>query len=302
MGKTAFMFPGQGAQYVGMGKDFYEQIPVCKEMFRLAGEAGGLDVAALCFEENEQINITEYTQIAMLAAEVAMLKAVEEKGIRPDVTAGLSLGEYGALVAGGVMTPEDVFRIVRKRGIYMQEAVPEGGAMTAVLGLNTEIIEKICKETPGMVSIANYNCPGQIVITGENGAIQEAVAKLTEAGARRCVPLKVSGPFHSPMLVGAGEKLAKELEAVTVHEIQIPYIANVTADYVTRTEDVKPLLEKQVFSSVKWQQTIERMLADGVDTFIEIGPGKTLSGFMRKISRDVKVLNVEKVEDLDKLS
>lgn len=301
MGKTAFLFPGQGAQYVGMGKDFYEQIPVCKEMFRLAGEAGGLDVAALCFEENEQINITEYTQIAMLASEVAMLKAVEEKGIRPDVTAGLSLGEYGALVAGGVMMPEDVFKIVRKRGIYMQEAVPNGGAMAAILGLDTEIIEKICEETPGMVSVANYNCPGQIVITGENGAIQEAVAKLTEAGARRCVPLKVSGPFHSKMLIGAGEKLAKELETVTVHEIRIPYIANVTADYVTKTEDVKPLLEKQVSSSVKWQQTIERMLADGVDTFIEIGPGKTLSGFMRKISRDVKVLNVEKVEDLEKL-
>ena len=301
MGKTAFMFPGQGAQYVGMGKDFYEQIPVCKEIFKLAGEAGGLDVEALCFEENEQINITEYTQIAMLAAEVAMLKAVEEKGIRPDVTAGLSLGEYGALVAGGVMTPEDVFRIVRKRGIYMQEAVPEGGAMTAVLGLDTEIIEKICKETPGMISVANYNCPGQIVITGENGAMQEAVEKLTEAGARRCVPLKVSGPFHSKMLIGAGEKLAKELETATIHEIRIPYIANVTADYVTRTEDVKPLLEKQVSSSVKWQQTIERMLVDGVDTFIEIGPGKTLSGFMRKISRDVKVLNVEKVEDLEKL-
>ncbi|MDE5934083.1 MAG: ACP S-malonyltransferase [Lachnospiraceae bacterium] len=301
MGKTAFMFPGQGAQYVGMGKDFYEQIPVCKEMFKLAGEASGLDVEALCFEENEQINITEYTQIAMLAAEVAMLKAIEEKGIRPDVTAGLSLGEYGALVASGVMTPEDVFKIVRKRGIYMQEAVPDGGAMAAILGLDTKIIEKICEETPGMVSVANYNCPGQIVITGENGAIQEAIAKLTEAGAKRCVPLKVSGPFHSKMLISAGEKLAKELETVTVHEIQVPYIANVTADYVTRTEDVKPLLEKQVSSSVKWQQTIEKMLADGVDTFIEIGPGKTLSGFMRKINRDVKVLNVEKVEDLAKL-
>ncbi len=301
MGKTAFMFPGQGAQYVGMGKDFYERIPVCKEMFKLAGEASGLDVEALCFEENEQINITEYTQIAMLAAEVAMLKAVEEKGIRPDVTAGLSLGEYGALVASGVMTPEEVFKIVRKRGIYMQEAVPDGGAMAAILGLDTEIIEKICGETPGMVSVANYNCPGQIVITGENEAIQEAITKLTEAGAKRCVPLKVSGPFHSPMLVGAGEKLAKELEAVAVHEIQVPYIANVTADYVRKTEDVKPLLEKQVSSSVKWQQTIERMLADGVDTFIEIGPGKTLSGFMRKINRDVKVLNVEKVEDLEKL-
>ena len=299
MGKTAFMFPGQGAQYVGMGKDFYEQIPVCKEMFELAGKASGLDVVSLCFEENEQINITEYTQIAMLAAEVAMLKAVEEKGIKPDVTAGLSLGEYGALAASGVMTPEDVFKIVRKRGIYMQEAVPNGGAMVAVLGLDTGVIEKICEETPGTVTIANYNCPGQIVITGEEEAVQTAVGKLGEAGAKRCVPLKVSGPFHSPMLAGAGEKLAGELETVEIHEIQIPYIANVTADYVKKTEDVKPLLEKQVSSSVKWQQTIERMLADGVDTFIEIGPGKTLSGFMRKINRDVKVLNVEKVEDLE---
>lgn len=173
--------------------------------------------------------------------------------------------------------------------------------MAAILGLKTEVIERICEETPGMVSIANYNCPGQIVITGENGAIQEAVGKLTEAGAKRCVPLKVSGPFHSRMLVGAGEKLAKELAEVTIHEICVPYIANVTADYVTKTEDVKPLLEKQVSSSVRWQQTIERMLADGVDTFIEIGPGKTLSGFMRKINRDVQVLNVEKVEDLVKL-
>ena len=301
MGKTAFMFPGQGAQYVGMGKDFYEQIPVCKEMFELAGKASGLDVVSLCFEENEQINITEYTQIAMLAAEVAMLKAVEEKGIKPDVTAGLSLGEYGALAASGVMTPEDVFKIVRKRGIYMQEAVPNGGAMVAVLGLDTEVIEKICEETPGTVTIANYNCPGQIVITGEEEAVQTAVGKLGEAGAKRCVPLKVSGPFHSPMLAGAGEKLAGELETVEIHEIQIPYIANVTADYVKKTEDVKLLLEKQISSSVKWQQTIERMLADGVDTFIEIGPGKTLSGFMRKINRDVKVLNVEKVEDLEKL-
>ncbi len=301
MGKTAFMFPGQGAQYVGMGKDFYEQIPVSKEMFQLAGAASGLDVEALCFEENEQINITEYTQIAMLAAEVAMLKAVEEKGIKPDVTAGLSLGEYGALAAGRIMSPEDVFKIVRKRGIYMQEAVPNGGAMVAVLGLETEVIEKVCDETPGMVSIANYNCPGQIVITGEEEAVQTAVEKLTQAGAKRCVPLKVSGPFHSSLLVGAGEKLAKELETVSINDIQIPYIANVTADYVTKKEDVKPLLEKQVSSSVRWQQTIEKMIMDGVDTFIEIGPGKTLSGFMRKINRDVKVLNIEKVEDLEKL-
>lgn len=302
MGKTVFMFPGQGAQYVGMGKDFYEQISVCREMFELASKASGLDVPALCFEENEQINITEYTQIAMLAAEVAMLKAIEEKGLKPDVTGGLSLGEYGALVASGVMSPEDVFKIVRKRGIYMQEAVPNGGAMVAVLGLDTAVIEKVCEETEGCVTIANYNCPGQIVITGEEDAAQAAVEKLTAAGAKRCVPLKVSGPFHSPLLVGAGEKLAKELAHVEIHDIQIPYIANVTADYVTDKSQVKPFLEKQVSSSVKWQQTIERMIADGADTFVEIGPGKTLSGFMRKINKDMKVINVEKVEDLEKLN
>lgn len=301
MGKIAFMFPGQGAQYVGMGKDFYDTIPLCREVFEKASKASGLDVEKLCFEENEQINITEYTQIAMLAAEVAMLKALEEKGIKPDVTGGLSLGEYGALVACGVMSEEDVFKVVRKRGIYMQEAVPTGGAMVAVLGLDTKVIEEICDSIDGMVTIANYNCPGQIVITGEEKAVKEAMEKLTEAGAKRCVPLKVSGPFHSPLLTGAGEKLAKELEEVTIGDIAIPYIANVTADYVTSKEEVKPLLQKQVSSSVKWQQTIELMIKDGVTTFIEIGPGKTLTGFMRKINRDVQVLNVEKVEDLEKV-
>jgi len=302
MGKIAFMFPGQGAQYVGMGKDFYDAVPVSREMFELAGKASGLDVVSLCFEENEKINITEYTQIAMLAAEVAMLKAVEEKGVKPDVTAGLSLGEYGALTASGVMSPEDVFKVVRQRGIYMQEAVPTGGAMTAVLGMDAETIEKICEETEGIVSIANYNCPGQIVITGEEKAVAAAAEKLTGAGAKRCVPLEVSGPFHSQMLTGAGEKLGKVLEEVTVGDIRIPYIANVTADYVREKEQVRELLTKQVSSSVRWEQTIRRMIEDGVDTFIEIGPGKTLSGFMRKISRDVKTLNIEKLEDLEKLA
>ncbi len=302
MGKTAFIFPGQGTQYVGMGKDFYEQIPVSREMFELAGEAAGLDVAALCFEENEKINITEYTQIAMLAMEVAVLKAIEEKGYKPDVTAGLSLGEYGALAAAGIMDVRDVFQVVRKRGLYMQEAVPEGGAMTAVLGLEASLIEKVCGETEGIVSIANYNCPGQIVITGEVQAVTNAAETLTAAGAKRCVPLKVSGPFHSEMLKGAGEKLGGALANVEIHEIKIPYLANVTADYVTDKGQVKELLMKQVASSVRWQQSVERMIADGVDVFVEIGPGKTLSGFMRKINKDVKTINIEKVEDMEKLS
>lgn len=301
MGKTAFMFPGQGAQYIGMGKEFYDVFPMCREIFEKAGKAAGLDVVSLCFEENEQIHITEYTQIAMVTVEVAILKALEEKGIKADVAAGLSLGEYGALVASGALVMEDAFALVRKRGIYMQEAVPEGGAMTAVLGLDTDTIEKICEDTEGIVSVANYNCPGQTVITGEAAAVLAAAEKCGQAGAKRCISLKVSGPFHSPMLAGAGEKLGKELEHVEIHPISIPYIANVTADYVTDAKDVKPLLKKQVSSSVKWQQTIERMIADGVDTFIEIGPGKTLSGFMRKINREVRVYNVEKPADLERV-
>ena len=174
--------------------------------------------------------------------------------------------------------------------------------MTAVLGLDTEKIEEICENTEGIVSIANYNCPGQTVITGEAAAVEAAAAKCKEAGAKRCIPLKVSGPFHSAMLTGAGEKLGEELKNVEIHPIAIPYIANVTADYVTDTDEVKPLLEKQVSSSVRWQQTIERMIVDGVDTFVEIGPGKTLTGFMRKIDRDMKVYNIEKLEDLDKVA
>lgn len=300
MGKTAFIFPGQGAQYVGMAKDFYDAVPVSREMFELAEKASGLDVAALCFEENEKINITEYTQICMLAAELAMYKALEEKGIRPDVTAGLSLGEYGALVVSGAMTPEEAFRVVRQRGLFMQEAVPTGGAMTAVLGLDTEAIEKICAETEGMVSVANYNCPGQTVITGEEKAVAAAAEALSAAGAKRCVPLKVSGPFHSPMLAEAGEKLGGVLAAVEIHDITVPYLANVTADYVQDKTQVKELLTKQVASSVRWQQSVERMIADGVTMFVEIGPGKTLAGFMRKISRDVKVINIEKLEDIEK--
>ena len=301
MSKVAFVFPGQGAQYVGMGKDFYEQIPVSRKVYTIASEVTGLNRPGLCFKENEQIDITEYTQIAMLATEAAMLAALQEKGVKADVAAGLSLGEYGAILTAGAMSLEDVFRVVRQRGILMQKAVPTGGAMCAVLGMDGEKIAKICEETEGIVSVANYNCPGQIVITGEEGAVAAAAEKLKEAGARRCIPLKVSGPFHSEMLKGAGEKLAGVLVDVELKEFSMPYVTNVTADYVTDISEIKELLGRQVYSSVRWQQSVERMIADGVDTFIEIGPGRTLTGFLKKINKNVTGLHIEKVEELEEV-
>ena len=300
MGKTAFVFPGQGAQYVGMGRDFYETYPVSREMFDRASAVTGLDLPALCFEENDRLDVTEYTQIAMLTVEAAILAAVRERGIFPDVTAGLSLGEYGALIASGVLSSEDAFRVVRKRGIYMQSEVPSGGAMAAVIGMDSEKIEEICEKTEGIVSIANYNCPGQIVITGEEKAVMEAGEALKMEGARRIILLKVSGPFHSEMLKGAGEKLGKVLDQVSIHDIQVPYLSNVTADYVTDREQIPSILMRQVFSPVRWQQSVERMLADGTDIFLEIGPGKTLTGFLRKINRGAAGINIETAEDLEK--
>ena len=299
MKKIAFIFTGQGSQYVGMGKDFYETFPCAKEMIDLAEKVSGIPMKELLFEENENINITKYTQIAMLADELAIWSVLREKGVESAVNAGLSLGEYAALVASGVMTPEDAFRGVTKRGEFMQEAVPTGGAMTAVLGADTAVIENICEETEGIVSIANYNCPGQIVITGEQKAVDTAAAALKEAGAKRCTPLNVSGPFHSAMLLPAGEKLAAELEQVEIHKIAVPYITNVTADYVTDSSQVKELLKKQISSSVRWQQSVERMIADGVEAFIEIGPKKSLCGFMKRIDKTVPAYHVDKVTDLE---
>ena len=299
MKKIAFIFPGQGSQYVGMGKDFYETFPCAKEMIDRAEKVSGIPMKELLFEENENINITKYTQIAMLADELAIWSVLREKGVESAVNAGLSLGEYAALVASGVMTPEDAFRVVTKRGEFMQEAVPTGGAMTAVLGADTAVIENICEETEGIVSIANYNCPGQIVITGEQKAVDTAAAALKEAGAKRCTPLNVSGPFHSAMLLPAGEKLAAELEQVEIHKIAVPYITNVTADYVTDSSQVKELLKKQISSSVRWQQSVERMIADGVEAFIEIGPKKSLCGFMKRIDKTVPAYHVDKVTDLE---
>jgi len=301
MGKIAFIFPGQGAQYIGMAKDFWEQYEQSRSIFEQASKELNLDMESLCFEENELLDQTEYTQAAMVTASVAILTEIEKRGIKPDVTAGLSLGEYCALVTSKAMSFVDAVKVVRQRGILMQNTVPLGqGAMAAVLGMKAEEIEAVCERIDG-VQIANYNCPGQIVITGKSGQIEIASKQLKEAGARRVLPLKVSGPFHSEMLKPAGEKLGEVLREVEVNTPIIPYVSNTTAAYVTKEEEIKPLLERQVYSSVRWQQSVEAMLADGVDTFIEIGPGKTLTGFMRKINRKVKAINIEKVEDLKKL-
>lgn len=301
MSRIAFIFPGQGAQAAGMGKDFYEQKETARKIFDRATELMGFSMPELCFEENDRLDITEYTQAAMVTASIAMMRVLEENGIKPDVAAGLSLGEYCALAAAGVMSDEDAIKTVRQRGIFMQEEVPAGeGAMAAVLALDAAAIEEVTGSMEG-VWIANYNCPGQIVISGRKEAVEAACERLKEAGAKRTVMLNVSGPFHSGMLTGAGEKLKAVLDQVEICEPQIPYVANVTAQYVRSASEVKELLTKQVSSSVRWQQSVEAMLADGVDTFIEIGPGKTLAGFMRKIDRNAKTFNVEKLEDIEKV-
>ena len=302
MSKTAFIYPGQGAQKAGMGADFYENSEIARYIFDQAGEELGLDMKALCFEENDKLDLTEYTQAAMVTTCLAMTRVAENKGLKADVTAGLSLGEYPAIAIAGGMNDMDAIRLVRKRGILMQNTVPAGeGAMCAVISMDAEKIEEVI-EPIADVSVANYNCPGQIVITGKTKAVEEAAGKLKEAGARRVIPLNVSGPFHSYLLEEAGEKLGRFLENIPVSEPKIPYVANVTAAYVTKAEDVKPLLTRQVSSSVRWQQSVETMLADGVDRFIEIGPGKTLAGFIRKINREATVINIEKFEDLEKLN
>lgn len=299
MSKTAFLFPGQGSQKCGMGKDFYEQSKTAKVMFDQASEALGFDMRALCFEPNEKLDQTEYTQAALVTASLAMARTAMEKGLRADITAGLSLGEYAAIAVAGGMSDEDAIRTTRVRGILMQQAVPRGeGAMAAVLGMETEKIEAVLSGISG-VTIANYNCTGQIVITGRTFAVEQAKAALLEAGARRVLALNVSGPFHSPMLCGAGEALQKELDHVRWRNLEIPYVTNVTAETVTEIGQTKTLLAQQVASPVRWEQSIRHMIASGVKTFVEIGPGKTLSGFVKKIDRGVRCFSIQTVEDLE---
>ena len=305
MGKIAFIYPGQGAQKIGMGKDFYETKPNARRIFDEADKVLDFDIKNICFEENELINNTKYTQAALVTTCLAITKEVENLGIKPDVAAGLSLGEYAAIVAAHGMTEKEAIVAVRKRGIFMDEAVPtdnpkKAGAMAAVLGMETSKIEELILDIED-VDIANYNCPGQIVITGKTKAVEKAAEHLKEAGAKRTVMLNVSGPFHSTLLLPAAKELEMELDKTEFHELMIPYITNVTAEAVTDVRKSPGLLVTQLTSSVRWQQSMEKMIVDGVDTFIEIGPGKTLAGFMKKIDRSVKVCNVATWEDLEKI-
>ncbi|MDK3293622.1 ACP S-malonyltransferase [Clostridioides difficile] len=305
MGKVALVFPGQGAQYVGMAKDLYENNTVAKSVIDEASDALNMDLKNLMFNGNEEeLSKTENTQPAMVTHSVAVLKAVQaEIDLKYNACLGLSLGEYSALVAADTIDFKDAVCLVKKRGKFMQETVPTGvGAMAAILGLDRNALESVVKDIQGgIVEVANYNSPGQIVISGENEKIEEAIVKCKEAGAKRAVKLNVSGPFHSSMLKEAGVKLASELEKVNMTKPKVDVVANVNADYYKN--EGKELLIKQVSSSVLWEDSIERLLNDGYDTFIEMGPGKTLKAFIKKIASNKKAnVNIYNIDGIDSLN
>ena len=299
--KIAFAYPGQGAQKIGMAKDFVDAYDWAKEMIKEASDASGIDMEKLLFEENENINITEYTQPALVTACMIMTKALTDEGITPDITGGLSLGEYCALVASGAMTYADAVKLTRIRGSLMSNTVPAGeGTMAAIVGLGSDVIESVIKDIDGC-TMANYNCPGQIVITGKTEAVEKAMPLLSEAGARKVVALKVSGPFHSPMLKPAGDNLRKYLDETEISELKVPYVANCNAELISDSSVIRDLLQKQVSSPVMWEQSLRVMAEQGVELIVEIGPGKTIAGFVKKTIPEIPVINVSSVEDIAKV-
>lgn len=304
MSKLAFVFPGQGAQKVGMGKDFFDNYDVAKKMFKEADEALGYSIMKMCFEgPEEDLKLTANTQPAILTISCIANEILKENGVQPEITGGHSLGEYSALVAAGVLKFQDAVALVHKRGAYMQEAVPVGeGGMAAIIGVDREKIVEICQsvsaESP--VQAVNFNCPGQIVIAGATRGVELAVEELKAAGAKKAVILPVSAPFHSTLMKPAAEKLAVELDKVTLSDARIPVVANVNAQMLTKAEDIKASLVAQAASPVLWEDCVAKMKEFGADVLLEAGPGKTLCGFNRRIDKSIKSLNVEDVESLEK--
>lgn len=305
MSKLAFVFPGQGAQTVGMGKDFCQQYDVAKKLFQQADEALGYSIKEMCFEgPAEDLQLTANTQPAILTMSVIANEILKEHGIQPDVTGGHSLGEYSALVAAGVLDFQDAVLLVHKRGQFMQEAVPVGqGGMAAIIGLADEVIVDACEKatkTAGEVQAVNFNCPGQTVIAGTTAGVEAAVETLKEAGAKKAVILPVSAPFHSTLMKPAAEKLAAELDKVTIRDAKIPVVSNFTGELETKAEEIKANLVAQADHPVKWIACVNTMKEFGAETFVEAGPGKTLCGFNRRIDKSLKSMNVENLESLQK--
>ena len=305
MNKLAFVFPGQGAQTVGMGKDFCEQYDIAKKLFAQADEALGYSIKDMCFEgPAEDLKLTANTQPAILTMSVIANEILKEHDIQPDVVGGHSLGEYSALVAAGVMDFQDAVLLVHKRGQYMQEAVPVGqGGMAAIIGLADEVIIDACEKatkSAGEVQAVNFNCPGQTVIAGTNKGVEAAVEILKEAGAKKAVILPVSAPFHSTLMKPAAIKLAAELDKVEIRDAGIPVVSNYTGELETKADEIKANLVAQADHPVKWIACVNTMKTVGADTFVEAGPGKTLCGFNRRIDKELKSMNVENLETLQK--